>query len=461
MGSEWPVLALQDAGVSLFDCVHKTPPDAGEGYPYIAIPQMKAGHIDFEASPRLISEESYLAWTKKAKPQPNDVVLSRRCNPGEIAHVPEGVEFALGQNLVLMRSDGEQVYPPFLRWLLQSHAWWHQVDKYINVGAIFDSLRCVEIPRFELPVPPLRDQKAIAHILGSLDDKIELNRKINQTLESMAQALFKSWFVDFDPVIDNALAAGNPIPEALQAKADTRRALQQNGQTKPLPAEIQSLFPDSFTYTEELGWVPEGWATASIADTLTVNPRVSLPKGKVATFADMKALPTTGYSVSEVGTKPYSGGAKFLQGDVLVARITPCLQNGKTALVDFLDDDEVGFGSTEFIVLRGKGSIAKAFVACLGRSEPFRNHCMASMVGSSGRQRVQNACFSDFFLALPKDDEILLGFEGLVAPFFERLTCNGRASKSLAHMRDTLLPKLISGELRIPDAEKLVAEADL
>ena len=136
----------------------------------------------------------------KAQPRVGDVVLSRRCNPGETAHVPDGIEFALGQNLVLLRAKGDRVHPPFLRWLVCGPEWWRQISKFLNVGAVFDSLRCADVPKFELSIPPLPEQRAIAHILGTLDDKIELNRRMTETLEAMARALFKSWFVDFDPV---------------------------------------------------------------------------------------------------------------------------------------------------------------------------------------------------------------------------------------------------------------------
>jgi len=199
MNNRWPTRALEDAGVTLIDCIHKTPKEQPSGYPYVTIPQMKDGFIDIPAA-RCISETDFETWTEKARPKPHDVVLSRRCNPGVTAHVPPGTEFALGQNLVLMRADGAHIYPPFLRWLMRSRQWWGQVNKYINVGATFDSLRCAEIPTFELPVPPLKEQKALAQILGTLDSKIELNRQTNKTLESIARALFKSWFVDFDPV---------------------------------------------------------------------------------------------------------------------------------------------------------------------------------------------------------------------------------------------------------------------
>ena len=120
----------------------------------------------------------------------------------------------------------------------------------------------------EIFLPPLETQKAIAHILGSLDDKIELNRQMNATLEAIAQALFKSWFVDFDPVIDNALAAGNPIPEPLQARAEARKAL--GDKRKPLPEAIQQQFPSAFEYSDELGWIPEGWRVNKLNSLLDI-----------------------------------------------------------------------------------------------------------------------------------------------------------------------------------------------
>ncbi len=134
---------------------------------------------------------------------------------------------------------------------------------------------------------------------------------------------------------------------------------------------------------------------------------------------------------------------------MVLARITSWLENGKTAVVDFLEGEEVGFGSTEFIVLRGRGKIRTPLIACLARNETFRQHCIASMVGSSGRQRVQNACFDNFFLALPTDTSLLTAFNNLTDPSFRKITHNARANRDLAKTRDTLLPKLLNGELRL------------
>ncbi|OPX53987.1 restriction endonuclease subunit S, partial [Oceanospirillum multiglobuliferum] len=159
-----------------------------------------------------------------------------------------------------------------------------------------------------------------------------------------------------------------------QRKALRLNATGEDGY-KPLPESVRALFPDAFEESE-LGWVPEGWGLKAVSDAITVNPKVKLTKGTVAKFVDMKALPTSGYSIEDVSEKAYSGGAKFEKNDILLARITPCLQNGKTGFVDFLDDEAVGFGSTEFIVLRGNERLDATYVACLARDESFRLHAM-------------------------------------------------------------------------------------
>src|SRR5207302_340486 len=183
---------------------------------------------------------------------------------------------------------------------------------------------------FRLPIAPISDQRAIAHILGTRDDKIELNRRTSETLEAMARALFKSWFVDFDPV---------------RAKAD--------GRDPGLPKPLADLFPDSFE-DSELGEIPEGWRLAPLPDTIDVNPPRVLRKGIEAPYLDMANMPTRGHSPDVLVDRAFGSGMRFRNGDTLVARITPCLENGKTAFVDFLEAGEIGWGSTEYIVLRPK-----------------------------------------------------------------------------------------------------------
>lgn len=265
--SDWPVVKLKDAGVKLIDCDHKTPKAQEEGLPYVGIPQLKQGRIVLHGA-RLISEEDFHHWRRKAKPTPNDVILSRRCNPGETAYVPGDLEIALGQNLVLLRSDGEKLYPPFLRWVVQGPNWWNQVGKFINVGAVFDSLKCANIPDFEIKLPPIAEQIKIAEILGGLDKKIELNRQTNQTLEQIAQAIFKNWFVDFEPVKAKIAAKQNSQnPEvaamcAISGKAEDQLKGLDEASLQQLKTTA-NLFPDALVESE-LGEIPEGWVSDSL-----------------------------------------------------------------------------------------------------------------------------------------------------------------------------------------------------
>lgn len=361
-------------------------------------------------------------------------------------------QYAIGRGIAAIRHNGGHEYQSFLRGIIENRL---PLLLASATGSTFPNVSRNQLLELEIDIPPLPEQRAIAHILGSLDDKIELNRRMNETLEAMASALFKSWFIDFDPVIDNALAAGHPIPEELQARAALRESL--GDARKPLPDDIRNLFPGEFEFTEEMGWIPKGWEARSVSDLLSINPTVKIKKGSIAPYADMASLPTEGFTVGEIIKKPHNGGAKFQNGDVLLARITPCLENGKTAVVDFLDGDQVGFGSTEFIVLRGKAEVQTSFVACLARNPSFRQHCIASMVGSSGRQRVQNACFDNYYITRPRETKILTAFNGLTEPAFRKITHNAQLNRDLSKTRETLIPKFLSGELRLQLEEMEVA----
>lgn len=358
----------------------------------------------------------------------------------------------VNQHVSIIRVDKSKAAPGYVLSYLTHPAVKSYIESF-NAGGSRRAITKGHIESFEIPLPPVNEQYAISDILRILDDKIELNRQMNATLEAMAQALFKSWFVDFDPVIDNALAAGNPIPEELQSRAAAREAL--GDKRKPLPESLQNQFPDRFVHTEELGWVPEGWEVKAVNQVITVNPTVPLRKGTFAKYVDMKALPTTGYSIQDYVEKQYSGGAKFQLGDVLVARITPCLENGKTGVVDFLQTNEAAFGSTEFIVFRPKNEIKTPFIACLARHEEFRLHCIQNMIGSSGRQRVETSCFDSFYLPLATEG-LLRAFNRTAAEFFARMTAIRIQTNTLTRLRDTLLPKLLSGELKVGDASRKV-----
>lgn len=292
-----------------------------------------------------------------------------------------------------------------------------------------------------VPVPPLCEQRAIAHILGTLDDKIELNRQMSETLEAMARTLFKSWFVHFDPV---------------RAKMEGR---WRPGHSLPsLPAHFYELFPARLV-PSELGEIPEGWAVKPLDEPIEVNPTRSLRKGDLAPYLDMANMPTKGHTPDVVLERPFGSGMRFINGDTLVARIAPCLENGKTAYVDFLKDSQVGWGSTEYIVLRPKPPLPEQFAYCLARSQQFRDFAIQSMTGSSGRQRVPATALSHFGLALPVSPQVPDAFGHFVKPLFVRATQAAAECRTLAALRDTLLPNLISGELRVKDAERFLKKS--
>jgi type I restriction enzyme S subunit len=303
-------------------------------------------------------------------------------------------------------------------------------------GSVQDNINLEYLRSHRIPVYSLATQKAIAHILSTLDDKIELNRKTNETLEEIAKALFKSWFVDFDPV---------------RAKAE--------GRPTGLPAEISDLFPDSFE-DSELGQIPSGWKTGRLEEILEIDPPRQLRRGSVSPYLEMKGVPTSGHSAVDVIGREFSSGSKFRNGDTLLARITPCLENGKTAFVDFLKDGETGWGSTEFIVMCSRREEINSFAYYLARSDVFRNNAIQNMVGSSGRQRVPSDAVSGFTLPLPPE-EILVKFGLLATSLMRRISANANQSAILSKIRDALLPKLISGEIRISDAEKMLEEVGI
>ncbi len=278
-------------------------------------------------------------------------------------------------------------------------------------------------------VPPLEEQREIAAILGALDDKIAMNRKTAATLEEMARALYRSWFVDFDPV--HAKAAGRA-----PAHMDTQTA---------------ALFPDSFGKDGS----PEGWKVGALSDLIDFNPREKLPKGTLAPYLDMKALPTTGMSADAPYDRAFTSGTKFRARDTLLARITPCLENGKTAMVDHIGDAEIGWGSTEFIVMRAKDGVPPSLPYCVARDASFREDAIASMTGSSGRQRADAKTIAAIEAAVPVE-EIVGAFGDATMPMVGKIHQLGAENQTLAALRDALLPRLMSGELRVGEAKEQV-----
>jgi len=294
---------------------------------------------------------------------------------------------------------------------------------------------------YQLPVrvPPLEDQHAIAHILGSLDDKIELNRRINKTLEATARAIFKSWFVDFDPV--HAKSEGHPTG---------------------LPDDIAALFPDSFE-DSELGEIPKGWEVKPIGQAVKCvggsTPSTKNPafwdggKNPFVTPKDMSSLTSpvildTSRHITDAGVDKISSG-RLPIGTVILSSRAPI---GYLAI-------------TEVTVSVNQGIIA---MVC---NKNLPNHFVMYWIETNMETIKSNAGGTTFaeiskrnFRPIPvvvPQKPVLDAFIQQVEPLHKQVVLNLQQSNSLASLRDILLPKLISGELRVPDAEKLVEEAGL
>jgi len=441
MAGEWPKLSLREANVTLIDCDHRTPPASDSGFPYVAIPQLRNGRIDVSTA-RRISREHYIDWTRKAQPRADDVVLSRRCNPGETAFVSPKLEFAVGQNLVLLRADGTKVYPPFLRWLVRGPEWWEQIGKFLNVGAVFDSLRCADVPNFELHVPPLEEQKAIAHILGTLDDKIELNRRMNETLEAMARALFKSWFVDFDPV---------------RAKAE--------GRDPGLPKHLADRFPDSFEGSA-LGDIPVGWKVRSLSEVTTL-----ITKGTTPTQNELGNAPTSDSQVAYLRVNAIAEDGSILHDKL--TRIPDTVHKG-TLKRSILQTNDVAYTIAGTIgriaviedgllpantnqavaIIRPKaGMIPPTFLVLTMRQPAFQEELHSNIVHAV-QANLSLGMLSRAKAVFPPLESVEEMFRP-IGDILRKISINRGECRTLAALRDTLLPKLISGEIRIKDAERI------
>jgi type I restriction enzyme S subunit len=329
--------------------------------------------------------------------------------------------------MVMLRPDAKKCDSRFLLYSIQSRVVQDEIKVNEGTGSTVSNLRIPLLKALPIPHPPLPEQKAIAHILGTLDDMIELNRQMNATLEAMARALFQSWFVDFDPV---------------RAKLDGRTPVG-------LDAPTAALFPADFQESP-LGHIPQGWEVKPMSEVIEVNPRRTLKSGATSPYLDMKNMPTQGHAAEEVIHRGVSSGTKFQNGDTLLARITPCLENGKSAFVDFLQARQVGWGSTEYIVFAPRPPLTPEFGYYPARSDALRLYAIQNMTGTSGRQRVPFDCFTQFQLAVPPA-KIAQRFGEITKQWMMKIRANIDESRALAALRNTLLPKLLSGNIRITD----------
>lgn len=330
-------------------------------------------------------------------------------------------EYLFDGNYVLISEDGENLksrktpiaFEATGKFWVNNHA--HIVKgkkKYINrlliyyfqnldlspfiTGAVQPKLSKTNLLSIPIYLPETENEKrAIAGVLSSLDAKIDLLHRQNATLEGLAEVLWREWF----------------HPE----------------QVTGVKGEDDELL---------------------LADFIDINPKLSLKKGEKAPYLEMKNVQSTSANPSDWYYREYKGGTKFQNGDTLLARITPCLENGKTAYVQFLENNQIGWGSTEFLVLRTKAPYPNFCSYLLAKNEDFRSFAIKTMTGSSGRQRVQTDSLKNYVLGKPSNEGVQLMTEQLI-PIEDKLKVNAQQIKTLEKLRDTLLPKLMSGEVRV------------
>lgn len=378
----------------------------GGDIPWVSTKELKSG--------RLYTTESRV--TDKAIKNKKQLV-----EPGTVLIAVRGMVLAkafpvtVAMRNMIFNQDIKAVIPKdgllgrYLPYLLRGH---HDELRALADEAAHGTKRIQSDRLLSFPVglPPVSTQSCITDILSAYDDLIENNKRRIEILEEMARRLYEEWFVHFR-----------------------------------FPGHEEVSFKES-----ELGEIPEGWEVCRLEDLVALNPRTKVPKDGEKWFVPMGALSESSMIVGSLEKKSGNSGAKFQNGDTLVARITPCLENGKTGFVDFLHEDQpTACGSTEFIVLRSI-SLCPEMVYLLARSDRFRDVAIKSMSGATGRQRVRVESLLEFPVVQP-DNSTLEAFQQFVAPCFKQARTLAKKNSNLLAQRDLLLPKLVSGEIDVSD----------
>lgn len=408
MSSEWKTLPLEDCLEALIDYRGKTPEKTSFGIPLITAKIIKSGRI--EKPTEFIAKENYDSWMRRGIPQAGDVVLTVEAPLGEVAQLgPEKI--ALAQRVVTLRGKKGLLDSTYLLYLLQSEEIQEKL-KARATGTTVLGIKQSELRKVELNIPPIDFQERAAALLKVIDDRITLLRASNTTLEAIAQALFKSWFVDFDPV----------------------HAKQQGRAPEGMDAQTAALFPDAFEESE-LGMVPKGWSPVRL------DSFVELAYGKA-----LKAEARIAGDVPVYG----SGGITGWHNAALVNQ--PSIIVGRKGTVGslywenrpFFPIDTVFYVKTEkpltyvFQVLKSLGLSdmnTDAAVPGLNRENAYR------------------------LLVAGAPEEVIKAFDSIASDLRMSVVQNLRQIETLESTRDTLLPRLISGQLRLPEAQALVEDA--
>ena len=327
--------------------------------------------------------------------KPNDIVFARTGNSTGRSYFYDGSdgELVYAGFLIKFSLDSAKVNPRILKYYTHSKPYYDWVKSF-GTGSTRGNINAKTYGNMPIILPPRDIQDRIVDILKSLDDKIEINRQINDNLEQQGQALFEEYVMNLN---------------------------------KP--------------------------RTQLLSDYALINPTRTIAKGRAARCIEMSSLPTKGTFPSDWTFKEYNGGMKFRNGDTIMARITPCLENGKTAYINFLDENEVAFGSTEYIVLSAHEGFCSELLYFLARYDDFVSYAVSHMNGSSGRQRVSGNDIANYVMPEITNKTMDVVSEKLHG-IMEVIKNNSLESRRLAEIRDALLPRLMSGELSVEEMNK-------
>lgn len=400
-------------------------------------------------------------------PSKGDVLISAVGNRSGIPYfVQEEFDFYFKDgNLIWFRNFTDKLLPKYLVYYLSSPIGQNWINSMM-IGSAQKALTITGIKKIEINLPAINEQKATAHILGSLDDKIELNRKMNETLEQMAQALYKSWFVDFDPVLDNAMAKDNSIPDALKQKSDRRKEVISSGKYKALPKEIMDLFPSSFEFNDELEkWIPEGWDVRSFGDLITDTiggdwgkeypdekhtEQVKIIRGTDIPSiknCDLESAPTRYVELKKLKTRQLEVGDIVIE----VSGGSPTQPTGRSILINKNILERLGN-------IVEPASFCRRFVPISIEISSILNEQLTYIYNQGKMWEYQNqstgiANFqTKYFLETekvlkPSKESLIREFHQQVSKLRNKATSNENIT--LTKQRDVLLPQLISGKLRV------------
>lgn len=427
MADEWRHVVLDDVAADV--TVGHVGPMASEyverGIPFLRSQNVEPLRIN-ETDLKFITNEFH-SRLKKSALTPGDVVIVRTGKPGTCAVIPRTLPVANCSDLVVVRC-GPELDSRFLAYYVNSVAA-HHVNSHL-VGAVQQHFNVGSARTMVMRLPDLAEQRAIVHILGALDDKIELNRRMSETLEALARTLFKSWFVAFDPV---------------RAKAERR--------DPGLPKPIADLFPSRFV-DSELGQVPEGWRVGNFCEVVEQlrdqeNPLLS-PEALFNHFS-IPAFDEGQTPRAEYGESIKSLKFRVPPGVILLSKLNPEIE--RVWMVD-VRHGERAVCSTEFLTLRARAQFTRSYVYCLTRSPVFRRQIEGLVTGTSkSHQRAQPDSILDLAAVLPPSS-VVAAFDRAADCLLARTLECRRESRDLFNLREALLPKLISGELRVQVSEK-------